>query len=283
MVHKETDTNLITLVDGLSSTTVFCMVAKNNILPPAVFHKLLALCISNWDIVKQNRRRLIFHEVCRFNLDHRRHYKLTVFATSYAVHARVISYTNDLKPTSDICKPVQEFFVQGIRKILRSMGFSSEFRTCIQCPKFSPLDNGGYLDLELMDNQTFITCDNCETSYVLEKVDFLGSWTAMPSVQPNLTKWCVKDDSSLGRGAPIDIIDKGIDVVVDAESEKGLCEPPITQKHLNHAGVCNALVTVCADVLRDILLSQIPPGYLNVYQFLLARKPALMAMKQFRF
>ena len=59
-------------------------------------------------------------------------------------------------------------------------------------------------------------------------------------------------------------------------------DAPITQDHLNHARVCNALVTVCAEGLRDILLNKIPPGYSDFYQLLLARKPALTAMRQLR-
>ena len=46
--------------------------------------------------------------------------------------------------------------------------------------------------------------------------------------------------------------------------------------------LCHALVTVCADALRDILLNQIPPGYPDFYQLLLARKAALQGMRQFR-
>ena len=59
-------------------------------------------------------------------------------------------------------------------------------------------------------------------------------------------------------------------------------DAPITQEHLNHARLCNALVTVCADALREILLTQIPPGYPNFYQLLLAKEAALRGMRQFR-
>ena len=59
-------------------------------------------------------------------------------------------------------------------------------------------------------------------------------------------------------------------------------DAPITQEHLNHARLCNALVTVCADALREILLTQIPPGYPDFYQLLLAKEAALRGMRQFR-
>ena len=57
---------------------------------------------------------------------------------------------------------------------------------------------------------------------------------------------------------------------------------PITQEHLNHTRICNAVVTVCADALREILLTQMPPGYPDFHQLLLAKEAALRGMRQFR-
>ena len=59
-------------------------------------------------------------------------------------------------------------------------------------------------------------------------------------------------------------------------------DAPITQEHLNHTRLCNALVTVCADALREILLTKIPPGYPDFHQLLLAKEAALRGMRQFR-
>ena len=265
MVHEEIDTRLVTSAEGLSSSTVFCMVSKNNFLPPAVFHKLLAICISNWQIVEQNRRKQIFRGLCRFNLDHLRHYKLTVFAVGHAIHARIVSYVDDLKPPPDICRPVQEFLILSLRKILRSMGFSEEFRACIQCPQFSPVDHGGYLDIDLMENQVSVTCDDCDLSHVLRTVDVLRSWRDM-------SRDCSCDTEEEDGDSTNGISDH---TNVAEGSEKCL-DLPITQEHLNHARVCNALVTVCADGLRDILLSQIPPGYPDFYQLLKAKQGNLL-------
>ena len=283
MVNVKTDSKLITSVEGLSTTVALCMVAKNSFLPPTVFHKLLAVCISEWQIVEKNGKKQIFRGVCRFNLDNMKNYKLTVFAVGYAIHARIISYVDELGPLSDVCKPVLEFLVHSLRKVLRSMGFSDEFRTCVQCPKFSPIDNGGYLDIDLMDKQTFVTCDDCETSHVMQTVDLLGSWTDIQSDLSHDAEGYIVDESSPLQDTTNDNISGQVENLLEqAGSEKCLADSPITQEHLNHARVCNALVTVCADGLRDILSSQIPPGYPDVHQLLLARKPALTTMKQFR-
>ena len=57
---------------------------------------------------------------------------------------------------------------------------------------------------------------------------------------------------------------------------------PIKQEHINHARVCNALVSVCADAVREVLLSQVPAGYHNIYDAISANKQKLTGMKHLR-
>ena len=116
MVQNQMDTKMITSSEGLSSTTVFCLVSGNNFLPAAVFHKLLAKCISKWQIVEQNGHnghKQIFCDVCKFNLDQQRHYKLMVFSIKHAVHARIISYIDMVRPRPTVGKLVHQFLVEN--------------------------------------------------------------------------------------------------------------------------------------------------------------------------
>ena len=282
MVQTQLNTEIITSSDGLSSTTVLCLVSKNNFLPSAVFHKLLAKCISKWQIVDQNGQKQIFSEVCKFNLDQQKHYKMIIVSIQHAVHVKIISYIDTGRPRPVLCKRVHEFLVANFRHILTSMGFSEEFRTCIQCPKFSPVEGGGYLDTELMDNQEFMTCDECKVSHVMQTADLIDCWTDKGAAccdEESIPQTHISTkDSETSKFA---IEDKSVNVE-RADFEKCVFDSPITQGHLNHARVCNALVTVCAEGLRDILLSQIPPPYAGFYQLLLARKPVLTAMRNVR-
>ena len=288
MIQKHGNSDLMTAPESLSSTTVFCMVSKNNFLPSAVFHKLLAKCISKWQIVEQGGQKQIFCDVCKFSLDKQRHYKLIIAAVQHAIHVRVITYVNIGNPRPDLCKSVYEFLTEAVRNVLSSMGFSDDFRTCIQCPRFSPIDSGGYLDTELMENQEFVTCDECPVSHVMQTTDLLGYWTnkrSALSVEGHITDG-IADDIQMGRHTnDLKTGDRADDGAIDTTEKKDdeqFLDVPITQGHLNHARVCNALVTVCADGLRDILLSQIPPGYQNFYGLLRARRPALLAMRNLR-
>ncbi|KAL3887654.1 hypothetical protein ACJMK2_000050, partial [Sinanodonta woodiana] len=47
-------------------------------------------------------------------------------------------------------------------------------------------------------------------------------------------------------------------------------DAPITQEHINHARLCNALTTVCSNALREILLTNVPPPHTDIYKAILA-------------
>ena len=169
MVNKEADKDLITNEEGKSSTTVLCMIPASNFLPPAVFHKILAMCVTKWPIVEQQGQKLIFCGICKFNIDKHGLYKLTVFQVKYAVHAKIVSFVDDKQPNPAICHTVMDFLTRSMTTVLQAMGFSAEFKTCIQCHQFSPAVLGGYLDTELLNSQSYDTCDDCSSLHALAK------------------------------------------------------------------------------------------------------------------
>ena len=176
MIHKEIDTQLITNVEGTCRTSVLCLVAINRFLPPVIFQKLLAMCIKKWPIVEQNGQKLIFCGVCKFNLDSTRNYKLTVFQVGYAIHARITSYSKEENTLENVAGSVFEFLVQCLKSILKGLRFSEKFKTCMQCPGFSPLENGGYIDTDIAEGQDTVTCDDCEISHSLQTDEILMGW-----------------------------------------------------------------------------------------------------------
>ena len=179
MIHKEIDTQLITSVEGTCRTSVLCLVSINHFLPPATFQKLMAMCIKKWPIVAQHGQKLIFCGVCKFNLDSSRNYKLTVFQVGYAVHARIASYSREESLPHTVCGGVFDFLVQSLKSVLKGMGFADNFRTCVQCPGLSPLDNGGYIDTDIAKWQADITCDDCATSHSIQSEELLNGWMKM--------------------------------------------------------------------------------------------------------
>ena len=181
MVKKKADKDLITNEEGKPSTTVLCMIPASNFLPPAVFHKILAMCITKWPIVEQHGQKLIFSGICKFNIDKHGLYKLMVFQVKYAIHVKIVSFVADRRPDPTVCQPVMDFLTHSMTSVLQAMGFSAEFKTHIQCPQFSPEDSGGYLDTGLMNSQSCIVCDHCSSSHVLDNRELLGCWTEVVS------------------------------------------------------------------------------------------------------
>ena len=85
------------------------------------------------------------------------------------------------------------------------------------------------------------------------------------------------DSDSVGAvgGVPLDP-----DTIIDQDGAVDIVTGPITQEHINQARLCNVIVTVCADVLRDILLSQVRIPYTNIYSTLLGSRATIAAMRQ---
>ena len=187
MVHKEIDTTLITSLEGTSRTSVLCLVFINHFLPPAVFQKLLAICIMKWPIVEQHGQKLIFCGVCKFNLDESRNYKLTVFQIGYAVHARVVSYCRGEHLPQAVCGSVYEFLVRSLRSVLKGMGLSDQFRICIQCPEISALENSGYIDMSVAEGQDGVTCDDCHVPHNIQSQKLLEYWIKRVTIYFNIS------------------------------------------------------------------------------------------------
>ena len=166
---------------------MLCLVSINHFLPPAVFQKLLAICIKKWPIVEQHGQKLIFCGVCKFNLDESRNYKLTVFQVGYAVHARVVSYCREEHLPQAVCGSVYEFLVQSFRSVLRGMGFADMFRICIQCPEISALENSGYIDMNVAEGLDGVTCDDCHVPHSIQSQKLLEGWIKRVTIYFNIS------------------------------------------------------------------------------------------------
>ena len=87
-----------------------------------------------------------------------------------------------------------------------------------------------------------------------------------------------KNDQKESQG--VDAVNIDMPDALDDDSDEE--ETPIKQDHINHARLCNALMSVCVDALREILLSQVPTSYHNIYHAINAGKRMLTQMRQLR-
>ena len=178
MVHRVADCVSL-LADGdIGKSSLFCMVSTRHFLPPAVFQKLLAMCIRKWPIVEQKGQKSLYCGLCKFNIDRTKNYKLLMFLVGYAIHVRIENFATKIEPPTVMCSEVRKFLTQSLRSVLLGMGFLDKFRACIQCPRFDPLENGGYFDISFCEDKEGITCDDCESSHSVQTADILKCWLA---------------------------------------------------------------------------------------------------------
>ena len=70
------------------------------------------------------------------------------------------------------------------------------------------------------------------------------------------------------------------DSAKDQEDNGDIDIGPFTQEHMNYARLCNVIVTLGADALRDVLVTQVPLPYADIYRALLGHIAAIRAMRQ---
>ena len=176
MVHKTANCSSLLAVGDIGKSPLFCLVSTCHFLPPAVFQKLLAMCVKKWPIVEQKGQKMLFCGLCKFNIDIAKNYKLLVFLVGYAIHVRVENFAVNAEPPFAVCSEIRAFLTKSLRSVLLGMGFSDKFRSCVQCPGFDALENGGYFDTEFCEGQEAVTCDDCEQSHCLQTEAFLRCW-----------------------------------------------------------------------------------------------------------
>ncbi|KAL3888111.1 hypothetical protein ACJMK2_000491 [Sinanodonta woodiana] len=222
MLRQESPREIISpeLDPMLVSTPVLCCVFKGKFLPPPIFHRLIAACITRWPVAKKKdtSENLIFCGCCIFDLD--LFHRLILHCKNHIVFARITRLVVDEVKTPDamLCSRVRKFITVNLSKI---------------------------------------------TSYLSQNLKYeLCTWWSPSQV--------LSDD---GSAVPFEMwfADEGHDF-----------DGPISPEHMNHARLYVALVTVCTNALRDILLTHVPEPYTNIYKAIRAMKAGLTKKTQTR-
>ncbi|KAL3888285.1 hypothetical protein ACJMK2_000656, partial [Sinanodonta woodiana] len=204
----------------LVSTPVLCFVFTGKFLPPPIFHRLIAACVTRWPVAKKKEtsQHLIFCGCCIFDLD--LFHRLTLHCKNHIVFARVTRLVVDefKTPNAIVCTRVRKFITLNLSKITSYLGQNLKYELC--------------------------------------------TWWSPSQV--------FSDD---GSAVPFQMwfADEGLD-----------SDSPIRPEHMNHARLYVALVTVCTNALRDILLTHVPEPYTNIYRAIMAKKAELTKKIQTR-
>ncbi|KAL3888025.1 hypothetical protein ACJMK2_000408 [Sinanodonta woodiana] len=229
----------------MESSSVLCYVFTGKFLPSAIFHRLVAACIAHWPIAKYTKEHreenLIFCGCCVFEPD--RLYELTLLFKEHVIFLRVARMgIKDKTPSSKLCIKVREFITTNLEKIIGYLGEGLKFEYFIQCPEYNGICINSMIPVCELKQYTEVSCKLHRN--MIESWKFLDFWFEH------------QDNNTDGQDE------------VDGDA-------PITQEHINHARLCNALTTVCSSALRKILLINVPKPHTDIYQTILANEAKL--------
>ncbi|KAL3889493.1 hypothetical protein ACJMK2_001833 [Sinanodonta woodiana] len=125
------------------STPVLCYVFKGKYLPPPIFHRLIAACITRWPVAKKKEtsENLIFCGCCIFDLD--LFHRLTLYSRSHIVYVRITKMVMDEVKTPDakLCSRVRKFISLNLTKITSYLSQNLQYGLSVQCPPTQDVDS----------------------------------------------------------------------------------------------------------------------------------------------
>ncbi|KAL3887769.1 hypothetical protein ACJMK2_000162 [Sinanodonta woodiana] len=237
--------------EQMESSSVMCYVFTGQFLPAPIFHRLLAACIARWPLATKKREKTIENQIfcgCGvFQIDD--YHKLTLHFSGYIIFMRVTRQgIIDKTPSSKLCIEVREFIVKVLSKLIGYLGHSLKFEEFIQCPEYNGESVNSLIPVDKLKENAEVRCDFHDN--MIESNKFLKFWfegESDPTLSVNNT---------------------------DGQDENDV-DAPITQEHINHARLCNALTTVCSNALREILTTNVPIPHTDIYKAILANKAKL--------
>ncbi|KAL3887772.1 hypothetical protein ACJMK2_000165, partial [Sinanodonta woodiana] len=237
----------------MESSPVLCYVFTGNFLPSAIFHRLVAACIAHWPVAKKKKEHmeenLIFCGCCIFQLD--KQHKLTLHFREHVIFLRVTRMgLKDKTPSSNLCIEVREFITRNLLKIIGYLGKGLRFEYFIQCPEYNGVSINSLIPVSELKEEPEVPCEFDDHHHMIESCKVLDFWFED------------KSDSIL-------LVNN-----TDGQDEDDV-DAPITQEHINHARLCNALTTVCSNSLREILLTNVPMPHTDIYKAILANEARL--------
>ena len=175
------------------STPVLCLAFRGNFLPPAIFNRLIAICLGRWPVAKQGKHNLIYCGCAVFVVNHGKGedlHRMTLFFRNSKIGIWITRYTTKRAKSVDenICDTVRRVITAAVRREFRRFQSPSEqgeepFTYQLQCTE---TDSRDYLDdglhnlddlIDTIDSDFF--CDRHSDRYhphKLETGQLLREW-----------------------------------------------------------------------------------------------------------
>ncbi|XP_052819887.1 uncharacterized protein LOC128245701 [Mya arenaria] len=165
------------------NTEALCFVFKDNFMPPAIFHRLLAACIRHYKIASMDRKNMMYNNIGVFKVNSRD--KLRLWFVDHVVYARISFMSKHKKQAIDsgVCTDVRRVLYRNLIAILgllpRSKNFAktTPFEEHVQCPTINKPGVGLFrVNALLIDGE--ICCEDHEicNQHAMEADEHLGCW-----------------------------------------------------------------------------------------------------------
>lgn len=106
--------------DGVSSP-VLCFTFQENFLPPAVFNRVLALCLGKWPVARQGKNTLLFCGCAVFEVKERKdedRHRLHICFKKSKIGVRISRYStkDNSEVDRNVCDRVRRFITDAVKK-----------------------------------------------------------------------------------------------------------------------------------------------------------------------
>ncbi|OWF44162.1 uncharacterized protein LOC110458736 isoform X2 [Mizuhopecten yessoensis] len=173
-----TECKMETYVKGTNRTPYLCYVFKNNFLPTAVFHRLVAACLSKYSVAKQGKQFLIFCGCGIFDLNGGLT-RLVVTFYDNIIQIGLFRFSREkCAPETSTCVLVRQFVTETLERVLGRYHMNLPFTLHLKCGKSPLLSHEGLLSVKAVQSgdQDVACHDHEKESHIISRRCLLQLW-----------------------------------------------------------------------------------------------------------
>ena len=165
--------------DHALKTSILCFVFSGEFLPPAIFHRLVAVCINKWPVSTREKQFLLYRGLAVFSLTPS--IELAIWIHDHIIFGRMILYSSmDTKISDVTCLETRTFISATLQNLLgiykdKWSTVILPFEEYIHCDKTTEPLSGLIAVKDLVDNKE-VVCKAHSEVHVIKSEEVLAQW-----------------------------------------------------------------------------------------------------------
>ncbi|XP_021340147.1 uncharacterized protein LOC110441357 [Mizuhopecten yessoensis] len=176
---KVTECEIENYVKGTNGTPYLCYVFENNFLPTAVFHRLIAACLSKYTVAKQGSKFLIFCGYGIFDLNGGGLTRLVVAFYDNIIQIGLFRFSKErCAPETSTCVSVRQFVTKTLKCVRDRYNMKLPFTLNLKCEKSPLLSHEGLLseDAVIKGGEEMVCHGHDKESHIINRHSLLHLW-----------------------------------------------------------------------------------------------------------